>query len=243
MKTTEYNEKVLAQFAEMIIERMKKMKASDWKKGWFGGTVGSPMNIDGGSYRGMNVLLLMFDSAKHGYELPVYCTLRQANRIGAHINKGSKAMPVLFWDFSYTTPDGRKIKEDDFLQLPDAMRGECKKNPFLKCYHVFNISQTNISEVKPDKYEKLKTIFNLADARDDSGMYENASLDNLLVSQSWVCPIQYDKPSEGAYYSIRKDMIVVPQKCQFKMGRSKKAIYQDGQEYYSSLIPEMIHST
>ena len=57
-------------------------------------------------------------------------------------------------------------------------------------------------------------------------------IDNMISEQSWICPI---KPTYGdeAYFSISKNVIVVPQKEQFK----------DGESFYSSLLHEMTHST
>lgn len=40
MKFTEHNEIVMEKFASMIIERIEKMQASDWKQGWIGRTIG-----------------------------------------------------------------------------------------------------------------------------------------------------------------------------------------------------------
>lgn len=89
MKFTEHNEIVMEKFASMIIERIEKMQASDWKQGWIGRTIGgSPVNIEGNRYQGCNVFWLMMDCALNNWEHPIYCTLKQANRLGAHINKG-----------------------------------------------------------------------------------------------------------------------------------------------------------
>lgn len=38
-------------------------------------------------------------------------------------------------------------------------------------------------------------------------------------------------------------MIIVPRKDQFKISDTPEEIYKDGEEYYSSLIHEMAHST
>ena len=47
----------LDRFAEMMIERMEKMKESDWKQGWIGGAngfAGLPQNVGGRNYSGSN---------------------------------------------------------------------------------------------------------------------------------------------------------------------------------------------
>ena len=97
MKFTEHNEKVMEKFASMIISRMKQMKAGDWKQGWLGHDItGSPMSISARPYAGVNVLMLLMDTSMRGYTYPIYCTLKQTNLLGGHVNKGEKSMPVIF---------------------------------------------------------------------------------------------------------------------------------------------------
>lgn len=244
MKINEHNEKVLEKFASMIVERMEQMKSSDWKKGWIGRTLGgSPMNIDGKNYQGSNVFWLMMDCAMHNYDFPVYCTVKQANKLGAHINKGSQSMPVIFWDFSITTPSGKKIKIEDYRKLSKSDQNLCIKMPFLKSYSVFNIAQTNMEEKHPDKVASLKEQFGFDEVKDSKGMYDNGAIDSVLENQSWFCPIDYTHPSDSAFYSPLHDKVVVPMKSQFMVGTTADDIYKDGQEFYSSLLHEMIHST
>lgn len=82
-----------------------------------------------------------------------------------------------------------------------------------------------------------------ADTMDDKGMYCNDAIDKMLDTQSWVCPIRHNKPSDRAFYSPASDYIVVPMKKQFKRHRKQSEVYADGQEFYSTLIHEMVHST
>lgn len=46
----------LDRFAEMMVERMERMKDSDWKQGWIGGarSAGLPQNVLGRNYSGSN---------------------------------------------------------------------------------------------------------------------------------------------------------------------------------------------
>lgn len=244
MKLTEHNEIVIEKYASMIISRIEQMNASDWKQGWVGRTIGgSPVNIEGNKYQGCNTFWLMMDCAMHNWKYPIYCTLRQANRLGAHINKGSKSMPVIFWDYSITTPEGSKIKMDTFRKLSPAEKALCKVYPFLKSYNVFNVEQTNIEEKNPDKVNALKGDFGIEIAKDTEGMYKNEALDSIINRQGWLCPIEATKESDSAYYSPTKDIVVVPKKEQFKIGTTAEEIYKDGQEFYSSLLHEMVHST
>ena len=54
---------------------------------------------------------------------------------------------------------------------------DCKVQPFLKSYNVFNLSQTNLEEIAPKTMQKLKEKFSLKDKiellTDTAGMYVN----------------------------------------------------------------------
>ena len=228
----------------MIISRMEQMKAGDWKKGWICSDItGDPVSITTRPYEGVNAFMLMLDSAMRGWNLPVYCTLKQANLLGAHIKKGSSSMPVIYWKFNITDPSGRKLSLEEYNRLSLSQRSACTVIPILKSYNVFNIQQTNLGEVCPQKIDELAKTFEGATLSDTRGMYKNAAIDKMLKEQTWLCPIVYDKESNGAYYSPSNDKIVVPRKGQFKVHTTADEIYVDGQEFYSSLLHEMIHST
>ena len=82
-------------------------------------------------YRGINVFLLM----AMNYESPNWLTLRQANAMGGQIKPGEKSCPVVFWK-----P----------MQVKDKESGEDRKIPFLRLYHVFNVTQcTGLKNLPP----------------------------------------------------------------------------------------------
>ena len=74
-------QQALDRFAQMMIERMERMKADDWKQGWIGGagSAGLPQNVMGRNYSGSNSFFLQLHSATKGYELPVFLTFKQAH--------------------------------------------------------------------------------------------------------------------------------------------------------------------
>ena len=238
-------DKAIEKFTEMMIDRMERMKAGDWKKGWIDGEAvyGMPQNISGRNYSGSNSFFLQMDSAMHGYKTPVYMTFLQIQKENARINKGAEAMPVIYWDVSIKDSNGKRVDRDDYRNMSKAEQDKCTVIPFLKAYHVFNMDQTNLQEVNKAKYDKMVDMFKAPEMRDAKGMYENKALDRLFEKQEWVCPIQYDKVSSGAYYSPSRDIIVLPKKEQFNIGNDKDEIYKDGMEYYSSALHEMAHST
>ena len=79
--------------------------------------------------------------------------------------------------------------------------------------------------------------------RDTQGMYENRALDRMFERQEWICRVQNDRIVDGAYYSPARDMVIIPMKEQFNIGKNAEEIFKDGMEYYSSALHEMTHST
>ena len=237
--------KAIDKFTEMMIDRMERLKAGDWKKGWIGGgtVMGMPQNMTGRNYSGSNSFFLQLDSAIHSYRTPVYMTFHQAMNEGLHIKKGSTSMPVIYWDLTVKDKDGHKVSRDDYRNMTESERQLCDVRPFMKSYMVFNIDQTNLEEVNKEKYDKIIDRFKAPELRDTKGMYVNAALDRMFERQEWICRVQTDKMSDSAYYSPSRDIVVLPKKEQFNIGSTPEEIYKDGMEYYSSALHEMTHST
>lgn len=236
----------LQRFAEMLIKRMEEMQ-KDWHKGWIGGgsMFGLPQNISGRTYEGSNAFLLFLHTAENGYKAPVYMTYGQLYKEGAHVLKGEKAVPVFKWGFSIKDKDGKKVTEEEFHNMTDDEKKECKRRPFLKIYPEFNIDQTNMSEVNKEKYDAVVSQFRKIDVPTiTDGMYVNKAIDRMMEKQEWVCKIQYDKEEKGAYYSPAKDIVVLPTKAQFRIHPDDpEECFKDGQEYYGTALHEMAHST
>lgn len=236
----------LQRFAEMLIKRMEEMQ-KDWHKGWIGGgsMFGLPQNISGRTYEGSNAFLLFLHTAGNEYKAPVYMTYGQLYKEGAHVLKGEKAVPVFKWGFSIKDKDGKKVTEEEFHNMTDDEKKECKRRPFLKIYPEFNIDQTNMSEVNKEKYDAVVSQFRKTDAPTiTDGMYVNKAIDRMMEKQEWVCKIQYDKEEKGAYYSPAKDIVVLPTKAQFRIHPDDpEECFKDGQEYYGTALHEMAHST
>lgn len=236
----------LQRFAEMLIKRMEEMQ-KDWHKGWIGGgsMFGLPQNISGRTYEGSNAFLLFLHTAENGYKAPVYMTYGQLYKEGAHVLKGEKAVPVFKWGFSIKDKDGKKVTEEEFDNMTDDEKKECKRRPFLKIYPEFNIDQTNMSEVNKEKYDAMVSQFRKTDVPTiTDGMYVNKAIDRMMEKQEWVCKIQYDKEEKGAYYSPAKDIVVLPTKAQFRIHPDDpEECFKDGQEYYGTALHEMAHST
>lgn len=240
---------VLERFAEMIISRMQKMKVGDWKKGWFINNYGGiPVNLSGREYNGMNsFMLFLYIMEEDRFKFPIFATFKQIKELGANVNKGEKSFPVLFWSFSYKDKSGNKITEEQYDDMSQTAKKDIITQPFLKSYNVFNIAQTNLEEVNPKVMEKLKKKFKIKPKEeiptDITGMYVNEKIDDMLLQQKWLCPIHYGKYSSRAYYRVGSDDITIPLKSQFRRGKTAEEVFDDGQEYYSTLLHEMVHST
>lgn len=236
----------LQRFAEMLIKRMEEMQ-KDWHKGWIdgGSMFGLPQNISGRTYEGSNAFLLFLHTAEKGYKAPVYMTYGQLHKEGAQVLKGEKAVPVFKWGFSIKDKDGKKVTEEEYHNMTDEEKKECKRRPFLKIYPEFNIDQTNMSEVNKEKYDAVVSQFRKTDVPTiTDGMYVNKAIDRMMEKQEWVCKIQYDKEEKGAYYSPAKDIVVLPTKAQFRIHPDDpEECFKDGQEYYGTALHEMAHST
>lgn len=238
----------LQKFAEMMSNIITKAKSKNWKQGWLGvkGTIlGLPQNITGRTYSGGNSFFLMADTSEKGYNTPVYMTFKQAKDRNLHVNAGEKSVPIFKWGLSIKDEKGKTVSEEDYNAMSKEERDKFSVRPYPKVYHVFNIDQTNLSEVNKKKYDAIVARFKAPDeeVKDSKGMYINDALDRMFKEKAWHCDIRYDKPSSRAFYVPSQDFIVLPMKEQFNIGKTAEEVYRDGMEYYSTALHEMGHST
>ena len=254
-KTSE--DRALDLFADMMIERIKSLSSKDgWKKPWFTeGSLSWPKNLSGREYNGMNALMLMMHCEKNGYKLPIFCTFdrvaglnftkdkqgkrQQAKGSGGEalpqvsILKGEKSFPVFITTFTVVDKETKeRVKYDDYRQMSEEQRQKYNVYPKLQVYNVFNVSQTNLQEARPELYKKLEESCRQSKPMEMGEDFSFPPVDKMIKEDGWICPI---KPifGDSAYYSISKNEIVVPEKKQFK----------DGESFYSNLFHEMTHST
>ena len=238
----------LQKFAEMMSNIITKAKSKNWKQGWLGvkGTIlGLPQNISGRTYSGGNSFFLMADTSEKGYNTPVYMTFKQAKDRNLHVNAGEKSVPIFKWGLSIKDENGKTVSEEDYNAMSKEERDKFSVRPYPKVYHVFNIDQTNLSEVNKKKYDAIVARFKAPEeeVKDSKGMYINDALDRMFKEKAWHCDIRYNKPSSRAFYVPSQDFIVLPMKEQFNIGKTAEEVYRDGMEYYSTALHEMAHST
>lgn len=111
---------------EVVTNRIIEMLESGvvpWARPWRAST-GAPRSlVSQRPYRGINIFL----TGAQGFESPYWLTYRQAKELGAHIRKGERATPVVF----FTKLKGK-----------DRKNGEEREIPLLRYYSVFNVAQT-----------------------------------------------------------------------------------------------------
>ena len=239
-------DKALDLFADMMIERIQSLSGKDgWKKPWFTeGALQWPKNLNGREYNGMNAMMLLLHCEKEGYKIPRFCTfdrIQQFNKTGkkdeeqkprVSVLKGEHSFPVMLTTFTVVNKETKEhIKWEDYKQLSQEEREKYNVYPKLQTYHVFNVSQTNLKEVRPEFWEKLEQEYSMPKVEKDE-QFAFEPVDRMIADNRWICPI---KPMFGdsAYFSISKNEIVMPEKRQFK----------DGESFYSNLFHEMGHST
>ena len=239
MKETDINK-----WTTLMIAKIESLSSKDgWKKPWFTeGALQWPKNLNGREYNGMNAFLLLLHCEKEGYRIPRFCTfdrIQQFNKPGSRdkeakprvsVLKGEHSFPVMLTTFTVVDKETKEhIKWEDYKLLSQEQREKYNVYPKLQTYHVFNVAQTNLKEVRPELWEKLEQEYSMPKV-DRSEAFE--PVDRMITDNRWICPI---KPMYGdsAYYSISKNEIVVPEKGQFK----------DGESFYSNLFHEMGHST
>jgi len=248
-------DRALDRFAELMIEKVETLQG-DWRKPWFTpGVAQPPKNLDGRYYNGMNSILLMFQAEKMGYDTPVWGTFDRIIGLNYHktkdgkvpltdkdgnklpivtVNKGEKSMPVMLTTFTVIHKETKeKIRYEDYKQLSEEEKDKYNVYPKLSVFNVFNIAaQTNIREARPELYDKLVAANAQVRPEQGSEIFSFEPIDRMIRDNLYICPII---PTHGdqAYYSISRNVIVVPEKDQFV----------DGESFYGNLLHEMTHAS
>lgn len=203
------------EFAEKIIAHLKAGTAP-WQKPWHAGkTIGAPHNpISGTVYRGMNRVNL----ALSVHDDPRWMTLRQANDNGLRIKAGSKATPVVFYQFSEERDrlgeDGKPIIGDDGNPEKQTVALD---RPIFRCAYVFNAEQI----------EGMPQL----ELTDKAYTWEPVAKAEKILSASGA-DISHDQ-SDRAYYRYSTDSIHLPPRENF----------EEPGLYYGTALHELGHWT
>jgi antirestriction protein ArdC len=134
---------VQAEIVDSIIESLEQGVAP-WRKPWQ--SLGCQRNVaDNRHYQGANAIWLSIMQEIKGYELPLWTTFEGAKKLGGHVKKGQKGVPV-YW----ICPKERKKLDKDGNVVIDEETGEPKvERKWITGYWiVFNVAQTTIDPAK-----------------------------------------------------------------------------------------------
>lgn len=203
------------EFASKIIERLQEGTAP-WQVPWTPGKASLvPHNPASGTvYRGMNRVHL----ALSGYDDPRWMTLKQANDHGYSILPGSKATPVVYFQFTEEKDkldtEGKPVLNAD--GKPEKEKVELDK-PVVRFAHVFNAGQ--VDGIPP---------LQLTDKAYEWEPIEKA--ENILAASG--AAIKHDQ-SNRAFYRRMEDAIHLPPKENFDAP----------DKYYATALHELGHWT
>ena len=186
------------EFAEKIIAHLKAGTAP-WQVPWHPGkSPSTPFNPASGTvYKGMNRLNL----ALSGYDDPRWMTLLQANQQEMRIVPGSKATPVVYYQF---TKEQDRLDDDGKPVLGEDGKPEKQvvplEKPIVRFAHVFNAEQ--IEGIPP------------LDLTDRAFAWEPVEkAENILAASG--ATVKHDQ-SNRAFYRYATDTIHLPPRENFE---------------------------
>lgn len=202
---------IYERITNLMIERLKEGRIP-WKQPW-GSADFYPKNyVTKRPYHGFNAMLLAFS-----YTQPFYLTFNQVKELGGTVIKGSKSLPVVYYDkLYYLKSTGQRISSDAARELP---RDAYSARPFLKYYNVFNVSQ--VEGIEFDLPSPKKSEIPVIDTC------------QRIWSKMPSKPTLRENSSSGACYIPALDQIRMPD----------RGLFHTPEGYYSTLFHEMIHST
>ncbi|MFC3113738.1 DUF1738 domain-containing protein [Rodentibacter caecimuris] len=214
---------VHSQYEDSLIETLKNsILNSDikWDKDWKTFNEAPKNGNTGREYTGINELNLYFSP----YTDNRWFTFKQIQALGGKVKKGEKGTLVQF----YTNKIEKILKDENGNPILDSNGKKQKEIQELdsyiaKYYIVFNAEQTTgLSPYIPsnltDEDRKKRDLYNI------ERIEELVKRLNIKVEEKF---------SNRAFYSPKDDLIVIPDKSQFK---GKK-------EYYGTLLHEVSHAT
>ena len=203
------------EFAEKVIAHLEAGTAP-WQRPWHPGKISEvPHNPASGTvYRGMNRVALGFSE----FNDPRWMTLKQANEQGLSILPGSKATPVVYFQFRQEKDrlgeDGKPVLGEDGKPLKSTVELD---RPIIRYAHVFNAEQ--IDGMPP---------LELTDKAFEWNPSEKA--ESILSASD--ATIKHDQ-SNRAFYRYATDDIHLPPKENFDAP----------DKYYATALHELGHWT
>lgn len=174
------SQKIYEMITDRILDLMNQGKIP-WSKPW-NSQDEAPQNLTSKRhYRGINAFLL---SCLGGS--PYWLTFKQAKELGGTVKKGSKGVPVVFWNWTEK-------------EVKDETTGQIKKEtiPFLKYYTVFNAQDIEGIESKIPQVDATPKTF-------DPIKEAQAIIDGMPQ-----CPV-IEHGGNRAFYRPSEDRVQLP---------------------------------
>lgn len=214
MEKTKTN--VYQMVTERIVEQLQQ-GIIPWHKPWASfGEAGEAINyVTRKPYSMLNQMLLCREGE--------YLTYKQLQQAGGKLKKGAKSSVVVFYT---TIQDWKKTETNENGEEYEVQVHSSRKIPVLRYYRVFHIEDCE------GVTSKLQPV-----SKPNAHVEPIAAAESVVeryISSADSPAFQNDKPSNQAYYSPKKDLVVVPMLEQYNDVK---------EEYYSTTFHELVHST
>jgi len=203
-----FNEEV----ADRLVEQIKAGTAP-WQKPWEPGEEALPHNASTGNrYKGFNAIWLM----AQGREDSRWLTYKQAQEVGAQVRAGEKGTTIQYWKFDDTRAkkddQGKIIKDREGKTVYETYRLEKPKSFYSTVFNAEQIDGLSPRSVKVQEWDSLKRADGILEATGAKILH---------------------KSGDNAYYSPVQDVVVLPERYQFK----------ERSGYYATALHEVGHWT
>jgi len=239
---------------ELILEKIKTgEKLPAWKQSWAVKTSVLAQNFETKKeYSGSNAIIL---NVLLGSMMPTpyYLTATQIDKMGGSIKKGSKSVPLVYYNFVHYIKDfsNNKELESQLLKKINGYEIKRKNKPTITInasnYANLQVTDNEIEYLGLDRNEYLSKgflryyrVFNIADTTgieyDLPKHKEKTEVERIAIAEKIIKGFKDSPPivqGKDATYNQTRDVITVPDIADF----SPK------EEYYTTLFHEMIHST
>ena len=217
-KGSEVEDKYHKDFADRLIEQIKKGTAP-WQKPWKPGERSAPRNVSTGKdYQGTNTIRLMSVAEDQGYSDSRWGTYQQIKDLGAQVRRGERSSRIQYYmthrKVAVKDDKGKPVKDDHGEKL---YKQEKLSHPRRRFYSVFNAEQAD--GLKPEP-------------RPESQPTWQAHREAETVIKASGVSVRHMQ-SDRAYYSFQTDQVTLPEKSQFPTK----------DQYYQTALHELGHAT
>ena len=184
----------LNDFSKTLASKLESTKGK-WEDIFKRGSM--PINASTNNrYRGINWLMLNYETEKKEYSKPIFSSYKQWSSLKGQVKKGSKGTPIIFY---------KPIMQASKIDPTKEVNAGC----ILNSSTVFNIDQVDLSESKyrPDEFKTGK-------------QYSIKLIDDFVKATKVEIK---NSEGHGCYYNQTKDFINMELKTNFKDTKESNA--------------------